>query len=89
MSEPRTIEQRLKPKKGVEVSMAFHYAGLVSWEKWEIDRVSKDGKRLWIDGQLYERQRDGTFLYSDNTLGPCSKVLYIDGGKKWEREHVR
>lgn len=70
-----------KPKKGDAVSLAFHFAGLVSWDRLEIDRVAKGGEVLWIDGQLYERKYDGTFVYEDNTLGPCKKVVHVDGGK--------
>lgn len=80
--EHRTIEQRLaKPKKGDAVSMAFSYAGLTSWEKWTVDKVSRDGDKLWIDGQIYNKLGE-VYVYTDSTIGPCSKTLYLDGGKR-------
>lgn len=62
--------------------MAFHYAGLVSWEEHTIGKAAKDGAVVWIDGQRYEQRTDGTYVYEDYTLGPCKKVLHRDGGTK-------
>lgn len=74
-----------KPKRGDAVSMAFHFAGLVSWEKWWIDRAAKGGEVVWLDGQLYERKEDGTYVYEDHTLGYCKKVLHLDDGKEADK----
>lgn len=76
------------PKAGDTVSMAFHYAGFVSWEKYDIDKVAKGGEVLWIDNQVYEKKQDGTYVYKDYTLGPCKKVLYLDGGKQAQQYEV-
>lgn len=70
------------PKAGDITSMAFHYAGLVSWEEAEIDKVAKGKEVVWISNQLFEKKTDGTYVYEDNTVGPCKKVLHLDGGKR-------
>ncbi len=47
------IVQEVKgPKAGDVVSMAFHYAGLVSWEETEIEKVAKGAEVVWINEQL-------------------------------------
>lgn len=79
------------PKAGDTVSMAFHYAGLVSWEEAELGKVAKGKEVVWIDTQLYEKKDNGTYVYEDNTVGPCKKVLHLDGGeraKKYAEENV-
>lgn len=75
------IEQISEPKSGDAASLAFHYAGLVSWEEVNLDKVAKGREVLWVDGQLYEKKDDGTYVYEDYTLGPCKKVIHLDAGK--------
>lgn len=77
----RTFE-RMSPTAGDEASLAFHYAGLVSWEPCEIEKVAKGKEVLWISNQLYEKKDDGTYVYEDFSLGPCKKVIHLDGGKR-------
>lgn len=81
----KSVKKTKGPKVGDKVSMAFHYAGLVSWECCEIDKVAKGKEVVWIDGQLYEKKKDGTYVYEDHTMGPCKKVLHLDNGKRAEQ----
>lgn len=81
------VKETKGPKVGDKVSMAFHYVGLVSWESCTIDKVAKGSEVVWIDNQLYEGKEDGTYVYEDHTLGPCKKVLHLDGGKRAYQEN--
>ncbi len=81
----KTKKKVTGPKAGDTVSMAFHYAGLVSWESHTIDKVAKGKEVLWISEQLYEKKDDGTYVYEDYSLGPCKKVLHLDDGKRAEQ----
>lgn len=86
----KKVVKETGPKAGDTVSMAFHYAGLVSWESCALDKVAKGKEVVWIDNQLYERALDGTYVYEDYTLGPCKKVLHFDGGtqaKQYQEEN--
>lgn len=85
-TKKKVVKEATGPKAGDTVSMAFHFAGLVSWEGWTIDKVAKGKEVVWIDNQLYEKKDDGTYVYEDYSLGPCKKVLHLDGGKRAEQD---
>lgn len=85
----KIVKEAKGPKAGDTVSMAFHYAGLVSWESYTIDKVAKGSEVVWIDNQLYEGKEDGTYVYEDYTLGPCKKVLHLDGGKRADEDEEK
>lgn len=72
-----------KPKKGQKGSLAFHYAGLVSWEVVTIEKVTKDGKSIYIDGSdwVHDLKPNGTYENFDPTFG-AKRVIHLDGGKK-------
>jgi hypothetical protein len=92
-AKKKTVKKVVKevkkgPKVGDIVSMAFHYAGLVSWEEAEIEKVAKGKEVVWVSEQLYEGKPDGTFVYEDYSVGPCKKILHLDGGKRAEDYHL-
>lgn len=77
----KKVVETTGPKANDKVSLAFHYAGLVSWESATIEKVAQGKEVVWIDEQLYEK-KGSTYVYEDFSVGHCKKILHLDGGKK-------
>jgi hypothetical protein len=71
-----------KPKKGDKVSLAFSYAGLTSYESYDVLRTR--GNKVWIDAH------DGWFdaetgRYSADDFGASRRLLFDNGTKATEQ----
>lgn len=72
-----------KPITGDQVTLAFTYIGLTSYELYTIDRVR--GEKVWIDGHDHAfLWRSGT--YQGDDMG-ASRKLILDGGAKFRETH--
>ena len=61
-------------KKGDDVTMLFHCAGVVSEESEQVDWVSEDGSRIRMDNGFEFNTATGQCL-NDETMFDCRREL--------------